>query len=107
MESRILGQYQVSYTNGFIQDKNLIKRSDWEEILKPLKKVISIIEADNKDKENEESMLIKQSLKVMFGDYNNCFAEGNLLHQSMTTGFISLPENQGGNHKVTWKIKNV
>lgn len=104
VSGRVLGCYQITYaSNGFIQDKTLISAENWDKILKPLKSAISIIEDDNKGKENEQSKLIKQSLKLMFGDYSICFKERSPLHESIKTGFISLPEAQGGNHKVSWK----
>jgi hypothetical protein len=107
VSSRVLCHYQITYaSNGFIQDKTLISAENWNNILKPLKSVIEIIEDDNKGKENEQSKLIKQSLKLMFGDYSICFKEGSPLHKSIKTGFISLPEAQGGNHKVSWKEIN-
>jgi hypothetical protein len=104
VSSRVLAYYQVTYaSNGFIQDKQLISKEDYDNILKPLKKAISIIEDDNKGKQNEQSRLIKESLKLMFGDYNICFPEGSPLHLSIKSGFISLPQHQGGDHKVSWK----
>ena len=100
----VLGCYQITYaSNGFVQDKTLVSSENWDNILKPLKKVILIMEDDNRGKENEQSKLIKQSLKIMFGDYSICFKEGSPLHESIKTGVISLPETQGGNHKVSWK----
>lgn len=104
VSSRVLGCYQITYaSNGFIQDKQLISKDDWNNILKPIKNAISIIEDDNKGKQNKQSKLLKESLKLMFGDYNICFPEGSPLHLSIKSGFISLPEHQGGNHKVNWK----
>jgi hypothetical protein len=104
VSSRVLGYYQITYaSNGFIQDKQLVSKEDWDNILKPIKKAISIIEYDNKGKQNEQSKLLKESLKIMFGDYTICFPEGSPLHLSIKSGFISLSEHQGGDHKVSWK----
>jgi hypothetical protein len=104
VSSRVLGCYKITYaSNGFIQDKQLVSKENWDNILKPIKKAISIIEDDNKGKQNEQSKLLKESLKLMFGDYNICFPEGSPLHLSIKSGFISLPEHQGGDHKVSWK----
>lgn len=102
--SRVMAVYKITYhQNGFIQEKRLISREDMDNILKPIKNAISIIEDDNKGKQSEESKLLRNSLKIMFGSPDTCFAEGGLLYDSIKTGFISLPENQGGNHKVTWE----
>jgi hypothetical protein len=104
VSSRVLGYYQITYaSNGFIQDKQLVSKEDWDNILKPIKKAISIIEDDNKGKQNEQSKMLKESLKIMFGDCNICFTEGSPLHLSIKSGLISLPEHQGGDHKVSWK----
>jgi hypothetical protein len=104
VSSRVLGCYQITYaSNGFIQDKQLVSKEDWDNILKPIKKAISIIEDDNKGKQNEQSRLLKESLKLMFGNYNICFPEGSPLHLSIKSGFLSLTEHQGGDHKVSWK----
>lgn len=104
VNSRVLGFYRITYaSNGFIQDKQLVSKEDWDNILKPIKKAISIIEDDNKREQNEQSKLLKESLKIMFGDYSICFPECSPLHLSIKSGFISLPEHQGGEHKVSWK----
>lgn len=80
-----------------------MSRDDWDNIYKPINKIISILENDNGGKPNKQSVLLKEILKCMFGDYNTCFPEGSPLHESIKTGYISLPPNQGGDHKVSWK----
>lgn len=100
--SRILGSYQITYANnGFAQEKHLVSEEDWNNILSPIKNAISIIEDDNNRKENEESRLLKSSLKVMFGDYNSCFIVGSPLHESIKTGVLSGGKYQG-DHNVSW-----
>lgn len=105
---RIMGNYEITYkTNGFKQNKTLISKYEWDNILKPLKKVISIIEDSNRGKPSDESNLLKDSLKIMFGNYDNCFPEESPLHLSIKNGDLILPPQQGGTHKISWKlIKN-
>lgn len=99
--SRILAQYQITYeVNGFVQEKHLVSRGDWDEVLIPIKR--EIYDMDNRGNK-EESKLLKNVLKLMFGNIDICFPEGGPLHESITTGFISLPPDQGGQHKVLWK----
>jgi len=102
LPNRILSTHKVTYLdNGFVQTKTLISAENWDNILKPLKNIITIIEDDNKGKENEQSRLIKQALKLMFGDYSICFKQGSPLHESIKTGIIVLSKAQG-NCKVVW-----
>lgn len=105
---RIMGNYEITYkSNGFKQNKTLISKYEWDNILKPLKKVISIIEDSNRGKPSNESNLLKDLLKIMFGNFNNCFPEESPLHSSIKNGDLILPPQQGGIHKVSWKlIKN-
>ena len=101
--NRVIKVYNIQYLcNGFIQKKQLVSKEDWESIIKPIKKVISIIENDNRGKENIESKLLKESLKQMYGDYTICFPEGCPFHDSITSGYIELPIHQGGKHPVKW-----
>jgi len=97
--NRILSTHQITYTsNGFVQTKYLVSKKDWYGILKPIKDIIAELDSNSLEVKH-----LKDGLRVMFGDYNICFCEGGLLHQSMQTGVISLPQDQGGNHSVTWK----
>ena len=105
-ESRILKRYQITYeSNGFIQDKNLISKEDWEDILQPIKRIIGILEDSNNGKKTEVSKLLRESLNIMFGDISKCFPTEGPLYESIKTGILSLPETQGGDHKIIWKIK--
>lgn len=102
--NRVICKYKITYSsNGFSQEKQLVSKEDWDNILKPIKKAISIIEDDNKGKQNEQSILLRNSLKIMFGDYDTCFPEKSPLHLSIKSGILSLPEQQGGDHKVIWE----
>lgn len=104
IKNRILNSYKVTYlSNGFVQDKHFISRDDWEIILKPIKKAIAMIEDENNGRQNHHSKLLKDSLKSMFGDYNNCYPIGCPLHLSLKTGILSLPKHQGGDHKISFK----
>lgn len=104
IKTRILCSYNVTYlSNGFVQVKHIISRDDWEIILKPIKKAIAMIEDENNGRQNYHSKLLKDNLKSMFGDYNNCYPVGCPLYLSLKTGILSLPKHQGGDHKVHWK----
>lgn len=104
VNSRVLSLYEVTYaSNDFKQIKSLITDEDYNIILKPIVKAINIIEDDNKGKPNTQSKLLKDSLKLMFGDYSNCIKQTSPLGNSIKTGILSLPPQQGGEHKVKWK----
>lgn len=101
---RIIGSYKITYNNsGISQLKNLVSKDDWDNVLKPIKNAISIIEDDNKGRQNDQSKLLRESLKLMFGDIDVCFKEGSPMYESIKSGFITLPYQQGGSHKVTWE----
>jgi len=101
--NRVLGYYEVTYhSDNITQKKQLIKKSDWDDILKPILKIISIIEDNNKGKQNDLSKSLKESLKIMFDDYNVCFPEGSPLHLSIKTGILSM--GNFGDYKVSWKL---
>jgi len=104
IKTRILSSYNVTYlSNGFVQVKHIISREDFETILKPIKKSITMIEDENNGRQNYHSKLLKESLKSMFGDFNNCYPVGCPLYSSIKTGILTLPKHQGGDHKVIWK----
>ena len=104
VNARVLSHYEVTYaSNGFKQIKGLVTDEDYDTIIKPISKAISIIEDDNKGKSNTQSKLLKESLKLMFGDYENCIKQTSPLGDSIKTGILSLPPQQGGDHKVTWR----
>ena len=89
-KSRILKSYHIQYlANGFIQKKYLVSKDDWDNIIKPIKKAITIIEDDNKGKENVQSKLLKDSLKIMYGDYTKCFPEKYAENQTIFQSFIA------------------
>lgn len=76
--------YEVTYeSNGFIQIKGLVSDEDYINILKPIKKAINIIEDSNKGKPNRQSELLKQSLGIMFGDYNECITQSSPMGLSL------------------------
>ena len=101
---RIIKTYKITYHNGFKQVKRLISSNDYDYILRPIQKAISIIEDSNKGKANKQSNSLKESLAIMFGyDCGSCFKLASPLGESIKTGILSLTENQGGNHKISWE----
>ena len=104
VNARVLSLYEVTYaSNGFKQIKGIVTNEDYDTIIKPIAKAISIIEDDNKGKPNLQSKLLKDSLKIMFGDFENCIRQTSPLGESVKTGVLALPPQQGGDHKVTWR----
>jgi hypothetical protein len=100
--TRALGLYKVTYaSNGFVQHKILISDSDWYSILKPLESAIHTLEDNGKP--TNESISLKQVIASLFG-VGQFFKEGDLYHQSIKTGYISLPKTQGGDHSVSWEL---
>ncbi len=102
MKNRTKGTYQIRYeANGFVQEKTLISKSDFSNILQPIQKIISLLEDENRGQETQESKQLKNLLSGMFGNYRNCFPEGSPLHEAIKSGYILLPHYQGGSHKVS------
>ena len=103
-KNRTLATYEITYLcNNFVQIKYLVSRDDWENIIKPIRRIIATIESDKK--ESKEVSLLKQSLNLMFIDHNVCFPENSPLSNTIKTGILSLPQTQGGEHKVKMKRK--
>ena len=103
--SRILKSYVITYEqNGVSQMKHLVSREDYDNIIKPLQRIIDTLEGDNKGRSTIASTKLKEALKDMFCDVDSCFPENCPLHDSITTGVLSLPEHQGGGHKVAWVL---
>jgi hypothetical protein len=105
--SKIVGLYEITYeSNGFKQFKILISDDDYDNIKKPLENAIIHIESLTKGKENPASKLIKETLKMLFYDSSICINQRGPMGQSISSGILILPKNQGGEHKVKWrKIK--
>ena len=62
---KILGVYQITYKNGFVQRKNLISHQDYLNIIKPLNVVIGELEASKKTE--KESKILKRVISDLFG----------------------------------------
>jgi len=105
--SKIIALYEITYaSNGFKQFKILISDEDYDNIKKPLEIAIIHIEYLTKGKENPASKSIKDTLKMLFYDTSICINQRGPMGQSISNGIMSLPPNQGGDHKVKWrKIK--
>lgn len=95
MKSKIISQYKITYANGFIQTKDLISQSDYDSVLVPLKNQIQELEKNGK--ESVKSKELKNEIKEMFG--SNFFTDDSPLYKAIETGYIELPESQGGKQK--------
>jgi len=101
-----LGVYEITYTNGFKQQKILVSNENYNDLLKPLDKAINIIEDNNNKKPTNQSISLKNTLNFLFEDYKIFMTEDSPLGKSIKTGILSLPQIQGGEHNVKWrKIK--
>jgi len=105
--SKFIALYEIIYiSNGFKQFKILISDEDYDNIKKPLENAIFHIETLTKGKENPASKGIKNTLKILFHDPSICINQRSPMAQSISNGIMTLPPNQGGDHKVIWrKIK--
>ena len=61
---RVIGRYKITYKNGMFQEKNLIKHSDYENIIKLYQDEIYDLQ---KEKKERDIYGLKQDLKIMFG----------------------------------------
>lgn len=106
--TRSLGRYKITYEkNGFVQYKNLVSYSDYENIIKPIYSQITDLEISlnkkNKEEVNKKVKDLLRQLKEQFG--TSWFLDKSPLFDAITTGIISLPAHQGGDHKC--KIEKV
>lgn len=93
---RIQGKYKIVYENGFKQQKNLISNKDYLEIVRPLSNIAATLEIDKKTR--SEARSLKKVISSLFGE--EWFTDESPLFNAIKTGTLSLPESQGGNHKV-------
>jgi len=104
--SKFIALYEITYSNGFKQYKILISDEDYDNIKKPLEIAIINIESLTRGKENSASKCIKETLKMLFHNPSICINQRSPMGQSISNGIMTLPLNQGGDHKVKWrKIK--
>ncbi len=92
--------YKIEYDNGMVQVKNLIPKSDYNDIIQPLLNEAHQLELDKLEK---ASKAIKTYLKKRFGDY---FVIGSPLYKAITNDFVDLPNSQGGKHNAKLTMLN-
>ena len=101
--TRILGKYKVVYENGVNQSLNLVSHADYEQIIKPKQRELYdyelqyYIEKNPQIKENIKR--IKRELHGLFGEH--WFTDESPLFKASESGYLILPETQGGSHKCT------
>ena len=104
----ILGKYRITYYNSVVQEKNLIKQSDYENIIKPKQleayqfefEATGLIKIGKKDEASvltKKASEIKKEIKSMFGE--QYFTNESALGNAINSGILSLPETQGGDTK--------
>jgi hypothetical protein len=92
-----MDRYQITYDNGITQEKNLISHEDYLNIIKPMLKIIYFLEInDNKKQAN----VLKSMVKELYGEY---FTDKSPLGLAIKTGYLELPEYQGGKSKCKFK----
>jgi len=96
-ESKILGRYKITYSNGIFQFKNLIAHDDYINIYKAYQDKIYELEKANKFKETNTTKQLKKELKTYFG--SEWFTDGSPLFGAISTGKMFLNEWQGGEIK--------
>lgn len=98
---------KITYPDhNIIQYKNLVKREEYENLIKPIQSLISnldsIIAGLNKKKHKETIQLYedhKSRLKNVLSDIGEFFIDDSPLGKSISTGIMELPEYQGGKIK--------
>lgn len=88
---RIKGVYWITYDNGVTQMKNLIKHTDFRNIIRPKQKRIYELELLKK---NRIASILKSELTMYFGE--EWFTDQSPLYGAARFGFLRLPEVQGG-----------
>ena len=90
---KIIDRYKLIYPNGIIQEKDLISHDDFNNIIKPKRKLMYELENSKNKNYNEEANVIKKELRFMFGD--NFFTTESPLHEAITLGYMDLLASQG------------
>lgn len=97
-------RYKITYPNGISQEKNLVERCIYDEVIKPLDQILYKVELKlaetNAKKKKELVENLKQCRKKIkstlysFGEY---FIDDSPLGNAMVNGGkLILPEHQGG-----------
>jgi len=100
--SRRYKEYQCTWSNGFVQTKQLITTDDWETILIPMKRAITQLESYNRNKPTPITINLNGVLNTLFGPDFGRFKQDSPMHKSIQTGVLDLPNRQG-KHPVIWK----
>jgi hypothetical protein len=84
---KIKGKYQITYQNGFKQEKYLIEHQDYLNVVKPLDSAIGHLELFKKTEDDVSR--IKTVLKELFSaDY---FTDESPIFKAIKTGILDLP----------------
>lgn len=93
MKTNIIDTYKLIYPNGIVQEKDLISHDDFNNIIKPKRKLMYELEASKDKNDNIEANVIKKELRFMFGD--NYFTTESPLYNAITLGYMDLLQSQG------------
>ena len=108
-DNEIIGLYEIIYSSGVKQECYLISHLDFLTVIQKKKDEIAELQnhPDNrkpKTKEYHDKKIseIKKWLTDKYSD--NYFTTESPLGKAIKTGILSLPETQGGDHKVSIKL---
>jgi hypothetical protein len=93
-ENYVLDQYKVTYRNGVTQILNLIRHERYLDTIKPWLYEIDDLE---RAKKHKEAVALKAKMKKHIGE--NWFTTRSPIYDAAKTGFLVLPESQGGKQK--------
>lgn len=97
-----IARYTIAYSNGVIQEKDLISQFDFELHIKPTANAIHLLEVAGRKRITK---MLSRFLEKSFG--NNWFTDQSPLFKAKSTGALSLPTSQGGITKCTLTIKPI
>jgi hypothetical protein len=97
-------RYKITYPGGVSQEKNLVERSLYDEVIKPidqtLYKVESMLAETNAKKKKElveDLRHTRKKIKSVLSSFGEYFVSDSPLGQAMMNGGkLILPEHQGG-----------
>lgn len=97
-------KYKITYPCGVSQEKNLVERSMYDEVIKPidqtLYKVESMLAETNAKKKKElveDLRHTRKKIKSVLSSFGEYFVSDSPLGQAMVNGGkLILPEHQGG-----------
>lgn len=95
-----LGRYSITYWNGIHQNKSLISRKEYNEVVKPIILVCQGVESRMEGLSKKSSEYKELSLELKKAEYplkelGEYFVKGSPLYLAISTNKLTLPDYKG------------